>query len=404
MLPLISSQVRFFDENDQLISKERSFISKADQRQQLQLPLTAPEHTAYMKIGIFNQSEEVNAYFDNLKVTFNDYIVQENHYYPFGMNMAGIEKKGTPDFKFQFNVKEKEEEIGFIDYGARHYDASLGRWFVVDPMSEKYYSISNYTYCVNNPIFYNDINGEEIVLIGSGEFKWKILNTLVNLLKEDKGSKLINFLASNERTVISETEGKNYTSYGKGMDGEKSAFILFNLSSNKSKVDGVPRTYETSLMHELTHAQQYINGERSGELVINPYELGSIEEGLNTRDFLESEAVDNENYIRDYFGLNIRRNYNGIPSKNSKFKSSFTLNDGSINSIYFAVKNTSIYNSKSTINLKEKEAKFLNSLKKGIGAKKYSKYGAFTHDNIFKGYDFSREKVNQNVVIIDYSE
>ncbi|AZQ64823.1 hypothetical protein EI427_21600 [Flammeovirga pectinis] len=128
------------------------------------------------------------------------------------------------------------------------------------------------------------------------------------------------------------------------------------------------------------------------------------QEDTNTRGFLEAEVVDNENYIRDYFGLNIRRNYDEIPSKNSKFKSSFTLIDGSINSTYFAVKNTSAYNSKSTINLKEKEAKFLNSLKNGVGAKKYSKYGAFTMDKIFDGYDFSRKKVNQNVVIIDYSE
>ncbi|NME72574.1 RHS repeat-associated core domain-containing protein [Flammeovirga aprica] len=152
-------QVRFYDENDQIITKERSFISKADQRQQLQLPLTAPENTAYMKIGIFNQSEEVNAYFDNLKVTFNDYIVQENHYYPFGMNMAGIEKEGTPDHKFQYNGKEKQEEIGFIDYGARHYDASLGRWFVVDPLAEKMRRHSVYNYAFNNPVRFIDPDG-----------------------------------------------------------------------------------------------------------------------------------------------------------------------------------------------------------------------------------------------------
>ncbi|NME72564.1 RHS repeat domain-containing protein [Flammeovirga aprica] len=160
-MPLISLQVRFYDENDQIITKERSFISKADQRQQLQLPLTAPENTAYMKIGIFNQSEEVNAYFDNLKVTFNDYIVQENHYYPFGMNMVGIEKEGTPDHKFQYNGKEKQEEIGFYDYGARHYDASLGRWFVVDPLADvqKQIHLSPYAYSNNNPIRYNDPTG-----------------------------------------------------------------------------------------------------------------------------------------------------------------------------------------------------------------------------------------------------
>ncbi|NME72943.1 RHS repeat-associated core domain-containing protein [Flammeovirga aprica JL-4] len=122
-----------------------------------------------MKIGIFNQSEEVNAYFDNLKVTFNDYIVQENHYYPFGMNMAGIEKEGTPDHKFQYNGKEKQEEIGLIDYGARHYDASLGRWFVVDPLAEKYSSMSPYNYVANNPLRYIDPDGKRIDIYSRGK-------------------------------------------------------------------------------------------------------------------------------------------------------------------------------------------------------------------------------------------
>ncbi|WP_084812066.1 RHS repeat domain-containing protein [Flammeovirga pacifica] len=77
-----------------------------------------------------NQSPELNVYFDDIRVSFNDYIVQENHYYPFGMNMVGIEKQGTPDHKFQYHGKEKQEEIGFIDYRARHYDASLGRFLL----------------------------------------------------------------------------------------------------------------------------------------------------------------------------------------------------------------------------------------------------------------------------------
>jgi hypothetical protein len=41
------------------------------------------------------------------------------------------------------------------------FDDFLGRWFVIDPLAEKYYSISTYIYCINNPLRYVDYNGED---------------------------------------------------------------------------------------------------------------------------------------------------------------------------------------------------------------------------------------------------
>ncbi|MBD0405337.1 RHS repeat-associated core domain-containing protein [Flammeovirga sp. EKP202] len=146
--------------NDQI-----KYVSTPMQWEELKLDETTPATATQVEIGIFNDTEGYNVYFDDLKIEFNDYIVQENHYYPFGMNMAGIEKEGTPDHKFQYNGKEKQEEIGFYDYGARHYDASLGRWFVVDPLAEKMKSNSPYNYAFNNPITFIDPDGEFPIVI-----------------------------------------------------------------------------------------------------------------------------------------------------------------------------------------------------------------------------------------------
>lgn len=51
------------------------------------------------------------------------------------------------------------------DYGVRHYDAALGIWIRVDPLSEKYYPISPYAYCGNNPVNAVDLHGDSITTI-----------------------------------------------------------------------------------------------------------------------------------------------------------------------------------------------------------------------------------------------
>ena len=83
-------------------------------------------------------------------------VVETNHYYPFGGVFAS-----TSVQPYKYNGKELDTKKGlnWYDYGARHYDATLGRWLVVDPLTEKYYGLSPYVYCNNSPIRYIDPTG-----------------------------------------------------------------------------------------------------------------------------------------------------------------------------------------------------------------------------------------------------
>ena len=61
---------------------------------------------------------------------------------------------------FTFSAKEKDSETGLSYFGSRYYNSDLSIWLSVDPMSDKYLSLSPYTYCANNPVKLVDPNGE----------------------------------------------------------------------------------------------------------------------------------------------------------------------------------------------------------------------------------------------------
>ncbi len=61
-----------------------------------------------------------------------------------------------------FSAKERDAETGLSYFGSRYYSSDLSIWLSVDPMSDKYPSLSPYVYCANNPIKLVDPNGEKV--------------------------------------------------------------------------------------------------------------------------------------------------------------------------------------------------------------------------------------------------
>ncbi|RXM38167.1 hypothetical protein BOQ62_19115 [Chryseobacterium sp. CH21] len=86
-------------------------------------------------------------------------IIEESNYYPFGLKHEGYNTLlGNPAYNYKYNGKELQEN-GMYDYGARMYMPDLGRWGVMDAMSEKFSSLSPYNYALNSPVMVVDPDG-----------------------------------------------------------------------------------------------------------------------------------------------------------------------------------------------------------------------------------------------------
>ena len=141
-----------------------------------------------------------------------------------------------------FTGKERDEETGYGYFGARYMDHELmTMWLSVDPLADKYPSISPYAYCAWNPIKLVDPDGRDVwELNKSGELIWKEASE-TDIIKASDGS----FVEVAEGVLFRSQDGKhgrNYTKtdnhYGISFNtNENNAFEVFEFLADHSEVE-----------------------------------------------------------------------------------------------------------------------------------------------------------------------
>ena len=98
-------------------------------------------------------------------------VKQVNAYYPFGTPIYALGTNESQQ-RYKYNGKEFDELHGLntYDYGARQYAPLLPMWDRVDPLAEKYYGVSPYAYCANNPVTFVDPDGRNPIYNSKGIF------------------------------------------------------------------------------------------------------------------------------------------------------------------------------------------------------------------------------------------
>ena len=251
-------------------------------------------------------------------------VEETNHYYPFG----GVFASAGSIQPYKYNGKEFDNKKGlnWYDYGARHYDAALGRFTTNDRFAEKYYSMSPYQYGANNPVNNIDVNGDTIVVNPNPnglidnvrmffgfdtKYQKDVKADLQQLKKDDKeiGEMIIELEKS--KNVHSITRTKRGKSNSSGFDREKAkkdipqGSIINYDPDVKTDINGNHRTPRISLSHELQHSSDVDKGIMSYENIGN---------GIPMR---EIRAINTENKIRKRTGDAKRTEYRGrkIPQK-----------------------------------------------------------------------------------------
>ena len=282
-------------------------------------------------------------------------VEQVNHYYPFGGLFGQSTNGDTQRYKYNGKELDRMHGLDWYDYGARHMAPDASRFTTIDPMAEKYYNMSPYAYCGNNPVSYIDEHGDSISFAGIIQYgnalninisqsvisDWQTISGLslsvsesgnIVYAKDENGKPIVSSYQKNGKTIengsqaardllIKTIDAKETITFQGGRSTANlpgTNMIGINLKQMTALINGTSKGLDSrtmgwgmTLLHEMLHTP--INGnlkdDRSSE-----YSTGPVVDYMNKiRTQLNNQG----------FNFGIRKQYIAFPYGN-KYRIKFS--------------------------------------------------------------------------------
>ena len=256
-------------------------------------------------------------------------VAQHIEYVPFG-EVFIEERNNTWNTPYLFNAKEFDEETGMYYYGARYYEPKLSLWLSVDPLEEKYPSLSTYCYAYNNPIQYIDVKGEKpkdrirkgiaSTITNAAERAHSLYLKIEKMMDEHPVVKVVvNKFVSSASMVVASMTDMNPNTMGWG---DLTHIWLYELGDYKNDVIVFGQNAKTT--NDLKHQEGVLRARNKAIQNISKGSLKSIQDTwvYGQKEFYE--GIQDGNVVTSFLG-SYNTNVNISKNKDGSYNLNFTV-------------------------------------------------------------------------------